>query len=927
MPPSRPCVRALTVLLILVLCSSADAVAAAPLADGARRALVARVDSLLTAGHADASAALLARGLATARATGDGRLLVDLLVREAARELQRGEPRVVEPHLREAVATAEALGDSLRLCAAVRWLSVAVGMQGRVPEARRLYQRLLDTATAIGDRRFQGWALVGMGWDAWREGRADEACDDYRRAAAHFRETGERDGGIWAANGLGNALSRGGDFRGAAAAYARAAELAREAGFATVEIMALNNLGSLEYGLGDPGLAQARFGRALALARRTGNGREAVTPGVNLALCEADLGRFAAASATLDTIAADTERRGLRDLQAMVLCQQGSLLARRGRPAEAASVYRRCLAFGETAPGDVRVRALTGLSDALAAVDSAGAALAVVTAAAGSAATAAAGAMRAALELTTGRRLREAGRPREALPRLLAAAALGARLEDEALRLEALVEAARCDRALLQPDSALARLESAAVAWETGRGLPLDPEWRERRGASGQAVYTALGDLLLGPGVPDIASVARAFDRLQPFKARTLAERMSGPGRRRGEEAPASAAAVTLARLQREVLQPDEVLLDYSLGREVSFLFVVTRAGARAVRLPGEDDLGPRLRLYHGLLATPPVSAAAATAAEVAAAGASLARDLLGGAAPELAAASRVLIAPDGAVNLVPFAEWLPEQDVVRVPSATVLARVRARAPAADVHALRVLALAGGEDRQGRPLVGARREVRALGRRYRDVRGHLADSEDDSVAAATLAGAELLHVAAHLRSDDQRPWRSRFRFGGADTAAGLTAARVAELDLGAHVAFLSSCGSAGGNILSGEGVLGMTGAFLGAGAHAVVATLWPVDDAATTELVERFYAELSRGASVSTALRRAQRSLRARPATAHPFFWAGFVVAGDGAITAPLAPRRALPPWVWVGVPPAAAAAWALRVRRRRGVAASAARL
>jgi hypothetical protein len=71
-----------------------------------------------------------------------------------------------------------------------------------------------------------------------------------------------------------------------------------------------------------------------------------------------------------------------------------------------------------------------------------------------------------------------------------------------------------------------------------------------------------------------------------------------------------------------------------------------------------------------------------------------------------------------------------------------------------------------------------------------------------------------------------------------------------------------------------------------------VASLWPVGDAVTTTLMERFYAELSIGHDPSTALARAQDFIRADPAMAHPFHWAGFVVVGDGTLAVDLEVRR-----------------------------------
>ncbi len=905
-------------LALSALIRSAALPAAPPptrLGPAERRALGARIDSLWNGGSKDSSQALLERALASARAAADSAALVDMLVRDGAHALSRGDARRAEPGLREAIAMAEARGDSAGLCAAVRWLSVAVGIEGRMPEARALYGRLQAIATALGDRRHQGWALVGMAWDAWRDGRVAEAVASYRRAAALFRESGEREGEIWAQNGLGTALSRGGDYAGAAACFARAAELARAARFAAVEIMALNNLGSLEYGLGDPGRAQVSFARARDLARQAGQAREAVNPAVNLAISLADLGRTDEAAATLDSCLVETRRHGYLDLQAQVLTELASLQERMGRPREAARLYRAALAPGLAAAVDARVRALSGLSDALAAADSAEAALAIVTEGERRLPAGVRNDLRATLELVRGRRLAESGRDAAALAVLRAAAGDAGRLGLGGLRVEALAHAARCERRLQRPDSALALCEAAARAWAAQREVPLDPQWRERRGAAGEMIYTDLAGLLLGDAPsPSPDRIAAAFDRLQAFKARTLLERMTGPGRAAAADSGAGARVIDLAALRRATLRPGELLLDYYLGPDGSLLFAVSVDAARVARLAPEAALAGKLRLYRGLLAAPPGSAEAATPDEVARAAVAAEVALLSGVEDLLRGRERVIVAADGAVNLVPLAELprLAGCEVVRVPSATLLARLRDEAaggissPAAPVSGPadsrwvwgagrteefpRILAIAGGSDAAGRPLAGVRDEALALGRGYRGVTVRLVEGRRTPVVLAELGGADVLHLAAHYRLDDQRPWRSRLSFGAGDSATTLTAAEVAAMRLPARLAVLSSCGTAEGRILSGEGVLGLTSAFLSAGTPAVVATLWPVDDAVTARLIARFYAELSRGATAAAALRAAQTAVRRDPATEHPFYWAGFVLCGEGSVTVPLSP-------------------------------------
>jgi hypothetical protein len=112
----------------------------------------------------------------------------------------------------------------------------------------------------------------------------------------------------------------------------------------------------------------------------------------------------------------------------------------------------------------------------------------------------------------------------------------------------------------------------------------------------------------------------------------------------------------------------------------------------------------------------------------------------------------------------------------------------------------------------------------------------------------------------------------------------------------------------------GEGVAGLTSAFLSAGVNSVVATLWRVDDAVTAKLMGRFYRGLADGIPVAPALRRAQLETLMDTDTGHPFYWAGFVVVGAGGVPIQLESRSlwaAAPPhWLFLGIVVAAYLTW-----------------
>jgi CHAT domain-containing protein len=153
----------------------------------------------------------------------------------------------------------------------------------------------------------------------------------------------------------------------------------------------------------------------------------------------------------------------------------------------------------------------------------------------------------------------------------------------------------------------------------------------------------------------------------------------------------------------------------------------------------------------------------------------------------------------------------------------------------------------------------------------------------------------MLHLAAHAVVDDRHPERSALVLApGADEEDGLLQIReIVNLDLRGRLVLLSSCRSASGATMEGEGVMGLARAFFQAGAVAVVGSLWPLRDEEAARMVDRMAVHLGEGASISSALAAARRDgIRAgAPAAA----WAGFVVLGNGDIV-PLPGGRA-PGW------------------------------
>lgn len=838
--------------------------------------LAAEVDSLWNAGERPAALDLLATELPRARAAADSALLSNLLVRQGIFANFRGESRLAETSLTEAVDLARARGDSTLLISGVRWLSVAVGSQGRRDEAMVMYRELLDLGLALDDRRHQGWAHIGIAWVNWREGRTQLALEAYETAAALFPGTDDVEGELWANNGIATLNSNLGRFDEAAAGYLAVIEVARAHGQDTAEAVALNNLGTLEFSLGRADVALEHFERALELHTHLDNKRQQLSPLFNIALCQNNLGQTDAARSTLEEALSFCEEYGYQDHQSRALVKLAGLELQRKRLNKAAALIHEAMADPETMFLRDVVEARIELGEGFRLQGDYPAAAHQFAQADSLLGDTSSDWVRMRLMGYQGRILLNMEAPARAMDQFLGLVDFAETKGYPEFRMMALAEAGHTCQVTDRPDSARILFEEAAVAWETDRRLLLSPQWRERRGTSGRHIFTDLAGLIAAEG-----DLAEAFNRVQTYKGRTLLERMLGPGQAFADYmAGPDTLRATLADVQTRALGPGEILLDFTLGPRRSLLFAVTPDTVVMRRLPPAADIEARARAYYDLLKQPDAGSPAALAAV----GAGLSDLLLSDLPTVFADRTRILLAPDGALNLLPFAEFElagPARSWARVPSASILLKLRSEAdPSTGEAPWRTLAVASGWGLEDARLPGTLREVDHLAGTYSRVETRTLGGEETDLPS--LAGFDILHLAAHTSNDDQSPWQSAIHFLPDEATGRLRAADILNLDLDARLAVLSSCGSGTGKVLNGEGVLGLSSAFLGAGVPAVLASLWAVDDGATTRFMELYYGFLADGEDCAGALAGAQSVMRETAATGHPYYWAGFVLVGNG---------------------------------------------
>ena len=383
-----------------------------------------------------------------------------------------------------------------------------------------------------------------------------------------------------------------------------------------------------------------------------------------------------------------------------------------------------------------------------------------------------------------------------------------------------------------------------------------------------------------------------------------------------------------LPELQGELLDPDTLLLEYFLGDQRSRLWAVTATSYATYELPPRRQLEAAARNAYAAGSSRP---RAGTSPERALREAS--RLLLGPVASTLGG-RRVVIVPDGALHYVPFAALPDPEDpslpliarheIVSLPSASALRLLRADArdrvpaprtlvvladPVFDRHDER---LARATAHAARPrsadpalshalhdvgvgglprLPFTRREARRILTLAPGTSRRAALDFDASLATATdpeLAGYRYVHFATHGFLNGVRPELSGLVLSlvdrqGRDIRGFLSARDVFDLHLGAELVVLSGCSTGLGREMKGEGIVGLTRAFMHAGAQRVVASLWEVDDAATEELMGRLYEGMlgPRKLRPAAALREAQLALSRRPGWRSPFYWAAFQAHGE----------------------------------------------
>ena len=763
----------------------------------------------------------------------------------------------------EACAAYERLGDRGEMAACLQRLASIHLIRGDVAEAHRILVPAWQMARESAGPVTAGWIALNLGSIAYATGEYGQAGEMYAEAERLARE---------ATGGTSPALPA--------------------AGSPGIDLLpaSLVNLGILQTDQGRYQAALASFDQALELCRAIRNRPGEVQTLQNSGLCLFKMGDFPGALERLEAAASAAEALGgqvgltrvylARDIG---LCQLE--LGRRDAARE--SMNRALTLAREVGHASLEADAHWGLALISRAEGRVSAALEHLT---------------TAMSIREGLRGRLAGSPRTQSSTF----GRGDDLYAEAIDILAERHAAdpaggfaREAYAIAQRARARSLLDLLAES-EVDLRIHADPRYRERE----TALLTRISDHLQRvESSPDSAEILSAETARLEQELDFLGGELRDIDPRYGEiRYP---RPVQLAEVQDTILRDDELLLEYAVGDDASFVWCVTREALTLRRLPGRAELAQAVREaldlvrdYNVLGADPsyfipPVE--------------KLTRWLLAGIEEELAHRRRIIVAPHDILNYLPF-EMLfdpravaPESahatalegaasfgdlpflirghDILYAPSAAILERLREKGGSGPAGAGGGPANApGGEGRDpagGRVLLigdprpcdpselsifaqaglggealalpHARAELARIAELFPAGRMTRLEGAAANLAELTRVSGEpydFVHFAVHGVFNERRPRYSGLllsRSADEHDDGFLTLNEAFGLDLCGRQVVLSACASALGEEVRGEGLLGLAHAFFYSGAEAVVASLWPVSEEATAGFMRAYY--------------------------------------------------------------------------------------
>lgn len=853
---------------------------------------------------------LYEEALAIRRAAGDARRQGETIANLGSLARATGKLDQALQLLGEALTFQRQAGDAIGEGSTLHTLGTLHWQKGDYVRSTESYTQSLEVRRRAGDRRGESQALVGLGLNARVRGESQQAISFYEQAIAIKREIDDRRGTGQALHNLGVVYSTLGEFQRALDLYDESLALSRSEGDRIFASSTLTSMGIAWKFLGQYDKALEAFQAALDIRPE----------GYKLGLAEA------LTSLGLTHEALGHPKQAL-DHYLRALPLHAEVSDRRGEGHTLSSIAAVYVQLGDREKADEYLRRALELQQSI--HDASGEASSLLQL----------GSLRAAegkLEEARGlieRSLEYVESARARVPVQSQRASYLALKQDHyqfyidvLMQQHAKAPGAGHDReAFLASEQAKARSLRELLA-EARAGLDgVDPVLRQRREEIEKQLSARERERMRLPAkaTPEVREAAkRAVEELVAQHQQIESEIRTAHPR---YAALTQQEPLSLEEIQ-SLLDADTVLIEYALGNERSYGFVVTRDSLRAVRLGARREIETQARKLYEL-----VSGSPRREQEIVIR--ALARDVARSVIEPLNLPSRtkrIVLVADGALHSVPFSmlpaaagsttPLIAQYEIATIPAAAVLATLRSdqksrlSAKTVAVFADPVLRpddprVAATERRSATPAVASADALRSardagmsefvrLPHSSREARAIVAlageaaaweavgfDATREQAMSARLAEYRIVHFATHAFLNNERPQLSGVVLSMVDREGSprdgfLRLHDIYDLRLGADLVVLSACRTALGREMRGEGLVGISRGFMYAGAPTVIASLWDVRDDTTAELMKRFYAKvLKEKLSPAAALRSAQLTFwkEGKPA----FLWAPFVVQGE----------------------------------------------
>jgi CHAT domain-containing protein/Flp pilus assembly protein TadD len=395
--------------------------------------------------------------------------------------------------------------------------------------------------------------------------------------------------------------------------------------------------------------------------------------------------------------------------------------------------------------------------------------------------------------------------------------------------------------------------------------------------SSGIAVYGQYIDFLIRQGRP-----ADALHQAELSRARTLSEGLAS-------DTKANSRSITTPLPQQLARKLCATLLVYWVDEDRSFLWVITPTKTTSFALPPASEIDHQLKAYGKAI----VNSRDVLSTDDRQTGEKLYAMLIAPAQKLIPANSRIILLPDQSLYGLNFETligpepkphyWIEDVTLTTASSLTLLAAAANRLPPKEKNLLLVgnTKLANIEFP---PLFQSAIEMKKVEQYFPEP--HRLVLEEAKATPSAYLGSNperfsYVHFSTHGTASSARPLESAVILSPEGESFKLYARDVVTKHLRAELVTISACYGSGKRAYSGEGLVGLSWAFLRAGAHNVIGALWEVADApATPQLMDSLYNGLNQGKDPATALRDAKLKLLHSPDPGSvfkkPFYWAPF---------------------------------------------------